>query len=109
MSAGILWICSLLLQSDPIRSLDAITMVNAARSRAIEAQQRQTQEQVRREFEHKFNRLIDALQKFTEEYNRAPGQVWPVKNAEALSKAFRDLERTTAWRQQARDQGPVLK
>ena len=73
-------------------------MANAARARAEELHRIDTSDQERRRFEEKFNRLIDALRDFTDDYNRSTGNVWPAKKAEAVSKAFRELEQTKSWR-----------
>ena len=94
--AGLLWGC--LFQSDPVRSLEALTMANAANARAEELHRKDASDQERRQFEEKFNKLIDALQGFTQEYNRSNGSVWPAKKVEAVNKALRELEQTRSWR-----------
>jgi hypothetical protein len=94
--AGLLWGC--LFQSDPVRSLEALTMANAASARAEELHRKDASDQERRHFEEKFNKLIDALQDFTQEYNRSNGNVWPAKKVEAVNKALRELEQTRSWR-----------
>ena len=91
MFTPLLWV--LFFQGDPIRPFDAHTMVNAAQSRAIDEQRRKSIAEGQRGFEEKFNKLIDALQEFTREYNGSQGQVWPAKKAEALKTALREVER----------------
>ena len=91
------WIC--LIQSDPIRPLETLTTLNAAKARAVETQQSRTREQTRQEFEQKYNQLVNALESFTKEYNGAQGHVWPIGKAKAVRKAFRELEQTNTWRQ----------
>ena len=93
---GLLWGC--LFQSDPVRPLDALIMENAARSQTQGLHQKNPSDQERRRFEEKFNKLIDALQDFTQEYNRSKGHVWPIKEVEAVNKALRELEQTRSWR-----------
>jgi hypothetical protein len=78
--------------------LEALTMAAAASARAEELHRRDASDQERRHFEEKFNKLIDALQDFTREYNRSNGNVWPAKKVEAVNKALRELERTRSWR-----------
>jgi hypothetical protein len=94
--AGLLWGC--LFQSDPVRSLEALTMANTANARNEELHRKDASDQERRQFEEKFNKLIDALQGFTQEYNRSNGHVWPAKKVEAVNKALRELEQTRPWR-----------
>ena len=45
-----------------------------------------------RQFEVKFNQLVQAVAGFAKEYNKNQGAVWPRAKAEKLRKAFRDLE-----------------
>src|SRR6185436_11911352 len=49
----------------------------------------------RRQFQEKYEALGRAMEKFTMTYNAARGNVWPKKEAEALAKAIRELERTS--------------
>jgi hypothetical protein len=49
----------------------------------------------RRQFESKFNALVDALLKFSDAYNKGGGAVWPLKEANAVHRAYHDLERSS--------------
>ena len=77
---------------DPVRGNDMALLVMSAQA-AAQAQppQEAASREEKRRFEEKFNRLIDALMDFQKEYNASKGLVWPVKKAEALKKAIRDL------------------
>lgn len=44
-------------------------------------------------FELRYQRFVQAMNKFTEKYQASSGNVWPHKEAVALRKAFQDLER----------------
>lgn len=45
--------------------------------------------------EQRINKLVDALQRFTEEYNRGHGNVWPLREAELLRRAYHSFERSS--------------
>src|SRR5262245_27986365 len=45
-----------------------------------------------RQFEVKFNQLVQAVASFAKQYNKSQGAVWPRAEAEKLRKALRDLE-----------------
>lgn len=91
MVTPLLWV--MLFQTDSTRPLQTRTMIESAKSRAYLAQQEQASAARKRDFEKRFNKLIDALQEFTRAYNAAQGQVWPAKEAEALRVALQNLER----------------
>ena len=117
MLSGILWIClfqsnqmrfqsnQMRLQGDQVRQMDAFTMTIAAQSRAIEDRKNSMAAQERKLFEAKFNKLLDAIHRFSEEYNNAKGAVWPSKQAELVQKAFRDLEHISSWPKSQPTQG----
>jgi hypothetical protein len=44
-------------------------------------------------FERKYQALVKAMNAFAEKYNDSKGNTWPVKEVEAVRKAFRDLEK----------------
>jgi hypothetical protein len=73
-------------------------MAAAASARTEELRRKDASDLERRQFEEKFNKLIDALQGFSQEYNQSHGSVWPAKKVEAVNKALRELERTRSWR-----------
>jgi len=103
---GLLWGC--LLQIDPLSPFDAVAMAADASAHAQEVRQQNTVAQERRDFEDKFNKLINALLSFSREYNGSRGSVWPKKKAEAINKALQDLEQTRSWRQNRTDKSAVL-
>ncbi|MCX6593907.1 MAG: hypothetical protein NTZ56_20525 [Acidobacteria bacterium] len=45
-------------------------------------------------FEWRYQRLVSAMNKFSEKYKASRGHVWPLKEAAAVKKAFQELERT---------------
>lgn len=47
----------------------------------------------RAEFERRYQKLVAAMNTFSEKYRQANGEVWPQKEAVAVRKAFRALER----------------
>jgi hypothetical protein len=90
--AATLFLCQIF--SDPVRGT---AMAQTALKQQTTAQERVVQDrqaQARREFERQFNKLVTALSEFTAEYNRGRGDVWPAKQADALKKAIRDLQRS---------------
>jgi hypothetical protein len=46
------------------------------------------------EFESKFRKLVEAMNDFISRYNHGNGQVWPAREAQALGKAMRNMERS---------------
>ncbi len=47
----------------------------------------------RAEFERRFRAVVAAINRFSEKYNQSRGQVWPVKEAAEVARAYRELER----------------
>lgn len=43
-------------------------------------------------FEERFNKLVKAVEEFSQAYNENKGQVWPAGKAEALRKAMEQLQ-----------------
>jgi hypothetical protein len=82
-------------QIDPVRPLRLMEV--KARSLSEQDASERALEYQKKQFEEKFNKLIDTLADFTREYNQNNGRVWPAKKAEALQKAFRELQETEAW------------
>jgi hypothetical protein len=78
--------------SDQIHSAEAAEAVLKQQVAIQERLAKGREGQARQRFEAQFNKLITALREFSDEYNRAPGRVWPAKQAAALKKAMRDLE-----------------
>jgi len=42
----------------------------------------------------RFNKLIMLFHRFSDEYNKSKGDVWPPEQAELVKRAFKDLEQT---------------
>jgi hypothetical protein len=89
--------CGLLFQQDRGRSLDHFLVVEAGKTHAVEQQQRRENIEEKRRFSEGFNNLVDALRRFADAYNGGQGEVWPVKEADALRKAYHELERNRLW------------
>ena len=51
-------------------------------------------QQERRELSHRYVKLVEALNHFADKYNSNRGNVWPMKEAEAVQRAYHDFERT---------------
>jgi hypothetical protein len=94
MLTPILWM--FLFQRDPVRPMAESTMTRAAVTRAMgfpEDRDRRVAEAQRRQFELKFNSLVEALARFSDAYRKGQGNVWPLKEAEGIRKAYREMER----------------
>lgn len=65
----------------------------ASRVDAAQAQHEAAWQQ--RDFEERFNRLIDTMKDFADCYNR--DRAIDVKKAEAVRRAWRELERSEGW------------
>ncbi|MEO8026861.1 MAG: hypothetical protein ABI823_10320 [Bryobacteraceae bacterium] len=88
--------------ADPVRAAETAQMSFDANNKATADELKARFAKYEHErFTERFNHLIDAMQAFTEEYNKAPGAVWPQKKAEAIEQAFRDLQKTESWRRAA--------
>ena len=87
----ILWI--LLFQRDPVRPLDALQKAAAA-APAISESQRRPADPDQALPEKRFQKLVDALQRFADEYNRDRAELWPLHQAEAVRESYRDFERS---------------
>lgn len=48
----------------------------------------------RRALSNRYEKLVDALNRFVDKYNENRGTVWPLKEAQAVQKAYRDFERS---------------
>jgi len=89
-------LCLLLLpmQSDPVRAHE-IWQAHARASAVINAGSLQSTAAAalqKKEFEDRFNRLTQAVEEFSREYNKYHGMTWPKDKADALRKAIHDLE-----------------
>ena len=90
MLIPIIWL--LLLSQEPVRSLGELLDANAAAVQTPSKPQRRVADLQNRLLEKRFQTLVDALQKFAGEYNRNGGHVWPLREAEAVRKAYRDFD-----------------
>jgi len=90
MLIPIIWL--LLLPQEPARSLGEFLDANAAAVQTLSEPQRRVAESQNHLLEKRFQKLVDALQRFAEEYNRNGGRVWPLREAEAVRKAYRDFD-----------------
>src|SRR5262245_44968269 len=90
----ILW--TILLQMGPVQLPPEVRVIdgNVEMAQVMEQKQRLADELEKRHFEERFNTLVNALQSFAKEYNKGHGNVWPLRQAEALQKACHDLERS---------------
>jgi hypothetical protein len=88
----ILW--AHLFQRDLMRPLDELKMTNPAKVEAMTEPQHHVADLQRRLFEERFRKLVDAMQRFADTYDKAHGNVWPLKEADALKKACDNLERS---------------
>lgn len=52
----------------------------------------------RMQFLERYNRVITAMKEFTDAYNSTQGNVLPVKEIAAITKAFEALQKTDSWR-----------
>lgn len=83
----VLWSLIWLTQADPVRAFESHAALT--RAKLAERPPAEMVSQTRQaEFSKRFNRLIDAMAAFSDEYNKYQGQVWPAKQAEQLRKAM---------------------
>lgn len=86
-----------LLQNGPTLGSDAGTMMArnvttvVSTSPGIDPHPYVQMVRVRR-FEERFNKLVKAVEEFSQAYNGSKGQVWPAGKAEALRKAMEQLQ-----------------
>jgi hypothetical protein len=77
---------------DRTKSAESAEMLLEQRIRDGDREAAARAEQRRRQFERRFNRLVDAVAVFAAKYNQGKGRVWPHREAERLRKAMRDLQ-----------------
>jgi stage V sporulation protein SpoVS len=91
--------------NDPVRAAEVAQRVLDAQNKAVAEQPAAHDIQIERDrFKERFNKLITAMQEFTEAYNGSNGDVWPQKSADAVDKAFRELQKTESWKRAASGQ-----
>ena len=76
--------------------METAKIMLAAQSALASKAQLNQEEQI--EFSRRFNKLLDVMRDFTDEYNRGGGKLWPQKKADALERAYRDLQKTSSWK-----------
>jgi hypothetical protein len=80
------------MPKDPVRAAEiqerALVESNKQHDREVLAQQDLQQ----RNFELKFNQLVDAIANFAKQYNQGKGRVWPQREAKRLQNAMIELQ-----------------
>src|SRR5262249_15731648 len=61
-------------------------------------ERRRADKEEMRLFTERFNKLVDAIRTFADEYNKGQGNIWPMRQAEALRKAYRELDHSMTGR-----------
>lgn len=84
-------------QADPVRAAELAEKALQAEVRAHTETTNRRALAERKRFEVKYEALGRAMDAFTLAYNAGRGHIWPKKEAEALAKAFRELESTSSW------------
>ena len=80
------------MPSDPVRAAELQERALIARVREQESAEDERRKAQQRQFETRFNRLVEAVKSFAEHYNRAKGNAWPAREAAQLREAMRDLQ-----------------
>lgn len=78
--------------ADPIRPAEEARLQADLRTASFEQARDQDVQLRKKDFEKRFNHLLDAIKGFSEAYNQSTGSVWPSKKADALRKAMHELE-----------------
>lgn len=78
---------------DPVRAAELQQRAMVDRAREHERAARQQVDSQQRQFEIRFNRLVDAVKSFSERYNAGKGHAWPAREATKLREAMRELQR----------------
>ena len=89
-------LCFWQFHSDPIRPTEQARLQADARTAFFEQLRDQELQLSKKDFEKRFNELINAIRLFSEAYNQAAGSTWPSKEARALRKAMHNLEQSAA-------------
>ncbi len=82
---------------DPVHAMESARLMLEAKNGSPQSKVKDAQIE-RLEFSDRYNRLIDAMREFTDEYNKAGSMVWPQKKADAVDKAYRDLRKSQSWK-----------
>jgi hypothetical protein len=86
--------CALFFQRDAASMLDELRLSHPEKVRAMSESERSNTDLQQRAIQQRFQKMVDALQRFAEEYNKGGGHIWPLKEAEAVRKAYHNLERS---------------
>lgn len=86
--------CFWQLLSDPVRPSEQARLQANLRNASFEQSKAEEMRLRKRDFEKRFNNLIDAIKNFSEDYNHSAGAAWPAKKADALRRAMHNLEQT---------------
>jgi hypothetical protein len=86
-----------LLQNEPVMGHDSGSMMARNTAPVVNAipgvEPHPYVQMVRvKRFEERFNKLVKAVEEFSQAYNGNKGQVWPAAKAEALRKAMEQLQ-----------------
>ena len=77
---------------DPVRAAEIEQAETLARIGQQESEVLARQHDQRRQFETKFNQLVNAVADFGQQYNQGKGAVWPRREADRLRKAIREIQ-----------------
>ena len=80
------------MPKDPIRAAEIQQRALADSARQQERGVQAKQEFHQRQVELKFNQLVEAVASFARRYNETKGQAWPLREAEKLRQAMRELQ-----------------
>jgi hypothetical protein len=92
-------------QADPVRAAEQAERVLKAQTQPQAETAYRGAGAERKRFEDRYEALGRAMDAFTLAYNAGRGQIWPRKEAEALSRAIRDLQATSPWKLISRNAG----
>lgn len=83
---------------DVTRSAETSEVLLRAQQAAAQAGRKELSAQGKKEFADRFNKLVEAVKEFEDEYSRSQGHVWPVKQAAKLERAMKELSAAQGWR-----------
>jgi len=81
-----------LMPIDRIRATETQERAVLERAKQQERDVRARRDVHQRQFEVKFNQLVDAVASFAKRYNEGKGTTWPQREADKLRKAMRQLQ-----------------
>lgn len=91
IAAGLIALGLFQTQVDSVRRIEIEQAAVMAEAAAAGQAPALGNEEERRRFEEKFNRLVSAMDAFQRQYNASGGKIWPKKEADALKKAIQAL------------------